>query len=269
MADDEQLAPVEELEPIVAPEEDGGPAVDPEQQPEDPVAKLAMELGWSDKSNFRGPPDDWKPADEFIRASRDITKTLKRDLRELRSTVDHMGRTSATLLEQQLANQRAELESQFHQAVEAGDTAGARKAVAEIDRLETQAPPPPSNITPEGQSFAQKHNWFGKDDEATRYAISRADVYAKQGLTPARQIIAVEKDMREIFPDLFPAPAKPAPSVAQPASRTASTAGRAKGFNDMPAAAQVAARDMADRGVIPNVDAYVVNYFKQTERKVG
>lgn len=269
MADEEQLAPEEELEPIVAPDEGGEPASDSEQQLEDPVAKLASELGWAPKEQFRGNPDEWKPADEFIRAGRDIQKTLHRDVKDLRSTVDNMSRTSATLLEQQLARQKTELEARFHEAVEAGDSAGARQAVAAIDKLETQTPQPTQSATPEGQNFAQKHQWFGKDQEATEYAVNRAGHYANQGLSPARQLVAVEKDMRDIFPDLFPAPAKPAPSVAQPASRTASTAGRAKGFHDMPTAAQAAARDMADRGVIPNVDAYVVNYFKQTERMVG
>lgn len=245
------------------PSDDGGDPPAP-----DPIESLATELGWAPKDQFRGNPDDWKPADEFIKAGRDIQRSVSRELKEMKQTVENMSRTSATIVQQTIERQKAELEARYAEAVELGDANAARQIDRQIAQIETARPTaPPSS---EGQRFAERHAaWFNKDKEATTYAVSRAEHYAGQGLSPARQLAAVEKDMRDIFPDLFPAPAKAPPSVAPPPSRTASTTARKKSFHDMPAAAQAAAKDMADRGVIPNVDAYVTNYFAEVERKVG
>jgi hypothetical protein len=233
-----------------------------------PIEALATELGWAPKDQFRGNPDDWKPADEFIRAGREIQRNLSRDLRGVKETVANMSRTSAALLEQQLERQRAELEARFTSAVEEGDPEAARAARTQIDRLEASAPTAQAPA-PEGQQFAEKHSsWFGKDREATAYAANRCDHYAKMGLSPARQLAAVEQDMKPLFPELFPAPAKQPPVVAAPGSRTAATSGRKKSFHDLPAEAQKVAKDMAERTGI-KIEDYVSNYFAQPERKVG
>jgi hypothetical protein len=263
VADETELAPEEELETEVAPVEEA----EVETQP-DPIEGLASKLGWVPKDQFRGNPDDWKPAEDFIVAGKDIQRNLSRDVRELRGTVENMSRTSATLLEQQLARQKAELEARFNAAVEEGDPEAARTISTQIDQLATTAPAA-KGPTPAGVAFAEKHSsWFNKDPEATRYAAARAQHYADQGLSDARQLQAVEKDMREIFPDLFPAPTKAPATVTAPGSRAAGNSGRKKGFHDLPAEAQKVARDMADRGLI-KIDDYVTNYFAQPERKVG
>jgi hypothetical protein len=270
---EEALLPDGEEEPLVAPEGEAEvPEKTIEENPEvndaDPIETLAVELGWAPKDQFRGDPEDWKPADEFIREGRNIQRNVSRELKDVRQTLDNMSRTSATLLEQQLARQKQELETKYAEAIELGDGQTARhidRQIAEIETRATTAVP-----TNEGAQFAERHSsWYGKNQEATNYAVSRAGHYAAQGLAPARQLTAVEQDMRQIFPELFPKPAKAPPAVAPPVSRTATPSNRKKSFHDMPAAAQTAARDMADRGVIPNVDAYVENYFNQPERKVG
>jgi hypothetical protein len=60
---------------------------------------------------------------------------------------------------------------------------------------------------------------------------------------------------------------KPAPGVNAPGSRTAAPSNRQKGFADMPIEAQNIARDMVDRKVIKDTDAYVRNYFENVKGK--
>jgi hypothetical protein len=274
---DTDLAPPEELEPSALPEEGAPEAVsEPEgtEQPANPIEALASELGWSPKDQFRGKPEDWKPADEFIRAGRDIQRTVSRELKDVRSTLDTMSRTTAQILQDRLAAQKTELEAKWQDAFDRGDNVAARQLGAQIAQIEA-APAQPAHAAPptqEGQNFAQRHAaWYGRNSEATNYALHRAQHYADQGLSPARQIAAVEQDMRPIFPDLFqPAQqGKPAPQVRPPQGRTATTSARQKGFADLPPEAQKVAKDMADRGVIPNVEVYATNFFAQAERKVG
>lgn len=235
-----------------------------------PVEALAADLGWSPKDKFRGNPDDWKPADEFIRAGRDIQRNVSRELKEVRSLAENMSRTSAAIVEQQIASKRAELESKFKDAVDAGDTQAAFDTSQQINRLSLNAPTVAPPQPPEVQDFTRRHaSWFNQNEEATAYAVNRSNHYAAQGLSPARQLAAVEQDMKKHFPDLFPAPAKAPPQVRQPPGRTATTSARAKSFHDLPAEAQKVAKDMVERGVIPSTDLYVANFFAQNERKVG
>lgn len=259
MADDEVTgaepevidAPVEGVEQAETVQADDAP---------DPIAALASELGWTPKEQFTGDPERWKPADQFIRDGRDIQKDTSRQLREMRATVDNMSRTSATILEQQLARQRQELESQLDTAVENGDAGQVRQVQERIAQVEQQRPRTVVQ-DPAGQSFVERHaSWWNKDTEATNYAIQRADHYAQQGIVGERQTAAVERDMRGIFPEKFPAPAKQAPGVAKPAGRTATTSSRVKGLHDLPAEAQAVARDYKERLGIP-VETYVANYF--------
>lgn len=269
MAD--ELDPTEGLpgdEP--APGDDDAPVIDAPATDDDalpnPVETLASEMGWAPKEQFRGNPEDWKPADEFIRAGKDIQRNLSRDLREIKGTVANMSRTSATLLEQQLAERDVYWQQQRREAIEAGDVEATDRADEQRQKIMQQLPPVRTE-DPAVEEFTQKHaGWFNKNAEATAWAVNRADHYAKQGLSAARQLAAVEQDMKGVFPDLFPAQTKQPPRVAAPPSRTAAAPTRKKGFHDLPAEAQAVARDMHDRLGIP-VETYVTNYFN--ERKVG
>ncbi len=265
---------------VIDDEPDGVAVVEPENAPADaqtdpvvndhapdPVDTLASEMGWAPKDQFKGNPEDWKPAADFIKAGRDIQKTLSRELKDVRSTVETMSRTQGALLQQQIEERDAYWLGKRREAIQEGDEAAVEHADRQREHLARQVPSPHTE-DPAGRTFVERHSaWWGKDTEATRYAVGRADYYAQQGVSGDRQIRAVEQDMKGIFPDLFPAAAKPPPAVSAPASRSATPANRAKSFHDLTPAEQRVARDMADRGVIQNVDAYVKARFQQ--EKVG
>lgn len=262
MADEDLPTEVVDEGAIDAPVED-------ETTEANPIEALASEMGWAPKEQFRGDPEDWKPADQFIRAGKDIQRNMSRELRELKSTVTNISRTSATLLEQQLAERDAYWQQQRNEAIDIGDRDAVAHADAQRAKIQQAMPTVQAPVDPATESFTAKHaGWWQKDAEATQYAITRAGHYAEQGLSAARQLAAVEQDMKGVFPDLFPAPAKAAPQVARPGSRTAVTSSRTKGLHDLPAEAQAVARDMHERLGIP-LETYVKNYFSQTERKVG
>jgi len=235
-----------------------------QEEVQGPVEALAAKAGWTPKDQWHGDPDKWRPADEFLIVGKERMGSVSKELKTVREQMDHMARTSAALLEQQVAEKRAEFEARFDTAVEEGDREAARQARTQIDNLAVPQAP-----VPEGRNFAEKHSkWFGVDQEATAFAANRCDHYAKMGLSHARQLQAVENEMKPLFPDLFPPPAKAAATVAPPAGRTA-TAGSRESFHHMPKVAQDTAKDMVERGVIPNTDAYVKNWFEQQKRKVG
>lgn len=268
---DEELVSAEELEPTGAPVE-GEAEQEPDPNVNDaepgPIEALASEMGWAPKDQFRGSPDDWKPADEFIRAGREIQRNLSRELKDVKGAVENISRTSASILAERIAERDAYWQSKRNEAIDAGDREAVEFADQQRENLRQTMPAPQTGPSQEGLSFVEKHaTWFGKDTEATEYATNRCLHYAKEGLSQARQLAAVERDMKDLFPDLFPAQ-RPAPSVARPGSRTVTQTSRKKGFHDLTREEQLIAKDMADRGVIPNVEAYVTHRFKN-EGKVG
>jgi len=235
--------------------------VETEEQEDDPYAPLAQRMGWVPKSEYRGDPEKWKPAEQFIIDGHEIQRNVSKELRELKSTVDVMSRTTGTIVEQRLAEQRRELEQAHAQAVEDGDAQAARAISREIDALSLAAAPKPSGTVEE---WRQKNPWFQKDPLATDLAFEVCERLARQGFSHAEQLEAAERRVLKEYPELFPAERQQQrpPAVGQPRSRQAIPSNRAKGFHDMPKPAQDVAVDMENRGLIKR-DDYVKQYWAE------
>lgn len=257
MADENELGQGAEGEVIAAPViEEGREA---KTQPDaDPVEELARDMGWRPQDEFKGDPERWRPARDFIKEGREIQRSLSSELKQVRTTVEDMARASAAMTARELAERDAHWEARFNEAVEAGDPEGARHAVAQRQSLVTAAP----QATQSRTAFKERNPWFDTDASATRRAVELAGSYAQMGKTPTEQIELVEKDMRRERPDLYPEQkqAKPAPQVEAPASRQATTGKRVLGFNDMPVEHQKYAKELVSGGQIASTDAYVANW---------
>jgi hypothetical protein len=257
----------------ITPAEKGAEALEPqiteEQEPE-AVVTLASELGWKPKDQFRGDPDDWRPAADFIRASRDINQSLSRELRGVRDQVTRMERVSSELLRDKLAERDAYWASQQAKAVEDGDSAAVDRIVSKRIELR-QSAPVADDTPPETVDFMERNKaWFGKDRLATLRAREVCGQLAKEGVSPAEQLRDAERAVRKEFPELFPAPAKQAPGVQTATSRNATPANRRKGFADMPAESQqMAVQYQKDHG-IPK-EKFAESYWADVEknRRVG
>jgi hypothetical protein len=259
------------------PADDGAPQPSPDappadNQPEDngadsPYADLAQKIGWVPRDQFTGPPEAWKPADQFIIDGRDIQRETASRLKGVEAKLDTLTRTSASIVEQTVNERVAALRTQHAEAVEAGDAEQALKIAQTIDT--TIASAKPTNAPPpEAQDFAERNSaWFQKPghEEATVRAIELANLFASRGYKePGMQLRLVEQRMQREYPELFKAGmngTKPPPGVNPPGSRGAPPSNRQKGFADMPKEAQDIARDMMERKVIKSTDDYVRNYF--------
>jgi len=242
---------------------------DDEPPPPDPVADLARTMGWRPKEQFKGDPNLWKPADQYIKAGAEIQRGLSRDLKDLRGTVDNMTRTQAAILEQTLAEQRDKLVARYNRAVEDGDAQTSFQVGRAIDNLNGQAqalqqqpgpqiaPPPPEAV-----NWVERNPWFNKDPLARDLALNVAERYANAGESADVQLAAAEREVRKLYPHLFGASSKDPPGVSQPGGRGGSGAKKGSTFADLPQEAKKVARDMEERGVIPNVEAYAKQYWQ-------
>ncbi len=237
------------------------------------LEEVARQTGWVPQDEYKGDASKWRPAHEFILHGRDIQQRVSSELREVKQTLDTVVKTSAQIAADRLESQKRELSAKFQTAVDDGDPKAAYEASQQLGQIdqrlkETSAPPaPPQDV----QAFATKNaGWFNVDPAATALAIGMSNKLSH--LPVAEQLQHAEQEVRRVYPHLFadsPAPQtsqpKPQAQTRQPTSRTAAPPARAKGFADMPPAAQKVAKDMADRGVIPNAEAYASGYWNMVE----
>lgn len=229
----------------------------------EPYAPLAEKLGWVPKDKFKGNPDDWKPAEDFILAGKEIQSKTSHELRELRSTIDRMGQTNAAILQERILEEREKAAQFYQRAVDEGDPDGAWRASQAINaldhRMATATQPQVPSVDPSVVEWASKRPWFHNDPLAQQLAVNTAQVYANAGKGTAEQLAAAEREVKRYYPQHFSD--RGSPSVNSPGGRSAGVSTRGKGFNDMPREAQKVAKDMADRGVIPDVNIYARNYW--------
>lgn len=253
MADEEDLA----LEGDGAQVEDTEGAEQQQDTPE-PIVNLAKELGWVPKEEFRGEPDKWKPADQFIRDGRDIQQTTARELRSVREQVERMGNVVETVAQDRVAAARAQWEAEMTRAVDDGDTAAALK----LARQEPQAKPA-GGPDPTVQSWVAKNPWFNTDPLARVRAEELSGRLAH--LPVPEQLAQVERAMKREFPEHFPAPAKAPPATQTGQSRNPNPSNRAKGFADMPQAVQQVARQQIERHPGLTLEAIAKSYWADPE----
>lgn len=259
-----ESAPTEQVEQPEAGETDEDP------QP-DPIADLAKSMGWRPKEQFKGDPNLWKPADEYIRAGGEIQRGQSRELKDLRSTMENIARTNAAIVQSTIAAEREKLVNRYNQAVEDGDGQQAWKISQDINNLNGQArqlatptaPTPP----PEAQDWVSRNTWFTQDPLARDLALNVAERYAQAGKTADEQLQAAEREVKRQYPHLFGASSKPAAGVNAPTSRSASPRKMGSTFADLPGEAKKIAEDMANRGVIPDKEAYAKQYWQNAKGK--
>lgn len=223
------------------------------------VEGLASEMGWRPKEDWKGDPDKWKPAHEYMRATVDVNRKLGNRLKGVEDQLQRVARTSVTMTERAVAAERERLLKERDEAFDAGDRDAFQRADRELAKVvEVAAPVVPD----ETHSFVERNaNWFQKDAEATAWAVNRSNELAATGLGPARQLAIVEREAKSMFPEFFEAEkprAKPAP-LNTPGNRAVVSTRR--GFASLPPEAQKEALYFEKKGV-PRED-YAKTYYEE------
>lgn len=230
---------------------------------EEPVTpeSLASELGWSPKDQWRGDPDDWKPAGDFLKDTVSINKATRRSLKNIEDRMARMTRASETMIERARADERRKVEAELAEAVDEGDHARVRQVSAQLAQLDA-----PIETAPVQEFATRNASWWQIDPLATQMAINVSGIAAQQGKSAEEQVKAAEDAVRKRFPEYFDEPkakTKGPAEVAEQQGRTARSNGgnRARGFSDLPAEAKAVALKLEKQGV-PKED-YAKEYWKE------
>lgn len=176
---------------------------------------VAAAMGWSPKDQWRGPEDQWIPADKFLMETPKV-------IRELKDTAKRTVKASDRLVEMERAKAVKEANARLEKAREEGDIDEA--LTAQQDLLEArQINNPQSHV----EKFKTDNaDWFEVNQEATDLATAAAQVVANRGGGVEEQMKAAEKAVRKAMPELFDADSGNTPSQSTPKAPALVTGGQ-------------------------------------------
>ncbi len=229
------------------------------------LSTLARKQGWSPKEDWKGDPDKWVDAEQFLDNTAAINKALRKQVKDHANQIEGVNRAAQKAIETARQRALADAKRELAQAVEDGDAETALRAadaIAEASKQTGEAP---------AEKFKQKNPWFGTDTAATKWARAAAQVVADDGGSPAEQLEAAEQAVRERYPKLFSeepedSPSRPAlknPPAVQGGQRATQTAPRAKTWASLPAAVQAQAeKAYINKGMLTR-EEYAKTYFEE------
>lgn len=266
-------------------EADGGGTDTPDEveeaaQVSPEIEAEAKRMGWTPLEQFKGDPDKWRGADEFVERGRNMlpivratVKKQEREIAELKQSMKEFGEFHTKTEQRAYAQALADLKQQRADAIAAGDGVAFDKVDSAIDDLkkdiETKAKPAQQDQDdPVFNDWKGRNKWLD-DPKMEAYGNAAANYLRGTGekATGADFLELVTKEVKAKFPEKFENPRRSAaPSVegGAPAARSGG-----KSFADMPADARAACERMARNGYSdkPKEQAafkaeYVKSYFE-------
>lgn len=237
-----------------------------------PEEKAALQ-GWKPESEWTGPKDAWKPAQQFLddgehiisRVKGKLEKKLEESQKEFEARLERIERANKAALDAQAASAKkerddllAQLNAQKKEAIEDNDLA---KLESVREKIEEVRSAPVHEPDEEGlnaaKAFKAKHEfWQGKNMKLQNFADGAAGRLQGRGLSPTEFFAELDRQIRESFPEEFGKPKRAGLESDSPASGDDS-----KTYADLPKEAKAACDDFMKRGIFKKKQDYVDSYF--------
>ena len=255
----------------------------------DALENEARMNGWVPQEDWRGDPEDWRPADEFVRRGREINPILRRnnerlmteiqkrdaEIAEMRSTFDEFKKFSEESRTRALEQQRQELMNRKKQAFEEDDFETVTQVdedLRQLDRTPAPAPTPAAAPEPAYDPRVQSEvsDWFGQNtwyEDPKMRAVADglgATLRAQYpDLVGAKFLDKVKEEMQSLMPHKFPSTSAPRVEGGAPPSGRTRPSGRMtvdQAFNKLPPEAKEACLKFEKQGLMTK-QQYVKEYF--------
>lgn len=252
-------------------------AVETEQHDNDDLpeeVEKASRLGWKPKDEFRGDPEKWTSAKEFLKRGEEQLPLVKAELRRMQQRYESLEKTTKNLAEhhkrtEEMAYKRAveDLRKQRAEAISELDGHRVNEIDDKLEELRNNKPAADTQSVSEQPAFVNEwlaENAWVQDLEGQAIAEALATKIAKQHpeLFGKREILEkVTEEARRKYPQLFPELENP--RRAQPAAVASGASAKAKPKKtaaDLPQDARDAMRDFVKRGFMTEAE-YLKDYF--------
>lgn len=179
----------------------------------------AMNAGWSPKEDYKGDPERWVDAGEFLRRGELFSKIehQSRELKDVRRALSAMSKLHADVREVEYKRALETLRHQKKSALEEGDAEAVIAADERIDLVREQQRllAQEAAFVPEEQSgeehpeFVQWKNqntWYSTNRPMKAFADALGAELAAGGMPPAAVLKKVEEEVKKEFPNRFQNP---------------------------------------------------------------
>jgi hypothetical protein len=250
------------------------------------VEEQARAMGWVDKGEFKGDPDKWRPAEEFLERGKNILPILTERYdaleQKFNSVSDKLEKTTQNLTrfaefhkgtyKRAYDNAKRKIEAKLAEAEQTGDLDAYKRGRDELENLEREqakivddgqvadknSPPP------EYHDFAKANNWYGKDVAMTVFTDAMAtQLQGNPNIHNNVEFYAeLERLAREHFPHKFQDPNSQSVELGGGEGSGDGNKGNKK-WGDLPRVAQdTYLREFSD---IPGFtkEQYAKDYFEQ------
>lgn len=248
------------------------------------IEQKALKMGWTDKANFKGDPEKWRPADEFVERGENMLPIVKarvaqqaKEIQELKDAMKQFGDYHTKTEQRAYERALTALREQRAQAIAAGDGATFDKVDEQIESLKKEVDEK-NKVTETKQNTDNDPvyvEWLGRNKWATdpsmekwayahgKYLIEIGE--AELGLDVFEKITKAAKIK---YPEKFENQRRTAAPSVEGGSPAARRGG--KSYADLPADARAACDRMAKNAYSDKPKElaafkaeYTKNYFEE------
>lgn len=247
----------------------------------------AEQFGWVPKEKFKGDPDQWRSADEFLQRGKEINGFLRKENEKVIAQIKARDADIAELKEaikdfaafhketETRAYKRAldDLKAQKIEAIEQGDGSRVVEIDSQIDDIKeaqkTKEEPKKKTQSADDQAYfewAASNAWYGTNEKLSVIADGVAEKIKKSEagskLVGKAFLDEVTRKVKELEPEAFGNPARNTSAVSSSSDgRSAPSSKGKKSYNDLPPEAKAACDKFVRQKLISKED-YVRDYFQ-------
>ena len=254
---------------------------------EQEVLDKAAEMGWVPKEEWKGNPDVWRPADEYVARGEQILPIVKKRLteeieavkRELNTAIKMRDKEFEKIKEESYKKAKdeydkklQELSAKEFEAAQGNDFDEWQKIQGEKQKLKPPEEPKVQNETPVFTEWKKANDWYETDEDLTDLAYAKAgkltqkmDKGEMDRLPEDEFYKEVERQVKAAMPHKFTNPNREKASVTEGSGHETPTGGK-NSWNNVPASAKATfkrqAAEWERRGKKLDRDEWVKTYFE-------
>jgi uncharacterized membrane protein len=188
----------------------------PEEPQYSEIELQALEQGWTPKDGWKGDPEEWRPAKEFVDRGNLFRKieSQKNELHELRKAIGALSEHNQKVFDAGYKRAMSDLKEAKKAALKEGDGEAVVQIEEQMDSLTEEyqersaafnAPQQQRQPDPLFMSWLERNQWYGSDRKLRGYADSVTAEYLSRNPSANLKevLVEVDKEMRTAFPQKF------------------------------------------------------------------
>ena len=183
---------------------------------------LAAKDGWAPLDHWKGDPDKWKTAEQFVEDGKNINGILKSKVDRLDQRVNELlesNRKFNEFSQRSLKKEQDEKKSlikQLEQVRKTAITEGDGDAFAKADEQIQELRQPQSNgIDPLAEAWLSDNSWYKTDPVLSTFADGLVDRVIQEGYRDKAYYSELTKRTKEAFPERFENPKRKQPNSVE------------------------------------------------------